>query len=86
MGYKKEPNHIKIFQNKRKKLSKHPDMIGTCIDPNGIEFDIALWKLVTQSGDVYFAGRIGNTEENRAKYGKGKQTQEKESDIDRLNI
>jgi hypothetical protein len=85
MAWRKEKNHIKIFQNNRKMKPSHPDMIGTLVDENGVEFDIAMWKLTTKSGQVYFAGQIGNSEENRKKYKSGKPAEEKpKSDVDEL--
>jgi hypothetical protein len=74
MAWRKEKNHIKIFQNNRKMKPSH-----------GVEFDIAMWKLTTKSGQVYFAGQIGNSEENRKKYKSGKPAEEKpKSDVDEL--
>lgn len=80
-----QKNHITILPNKRKKLSKHPDFIGRLIDENGVQHDIALWKLDGKQG-MFLSGRYGNSEENRKKYGKNKPKEENKpkSDIDDL--
>tara|TARA_R110002020_G_scaffold148779_1_gene324819 strand:+ start:9485 stop:9736 length:252 start_codon:yes stop_codon:yes gene_type:complete len=83
MSFKKEPKSVKIFKNKRKKFDKHPDMIGTYIDKDGVEHDIALWTLTTRAGDYYYAGTCQNSAEVREKY---KNNQSQTSDLDNLDI
>jgi hypothetical protein len=87
MSYNKKKNHIKIFQNNRKKKPSHPDMIGSLVDENGVEFDIAMWKLKTQHGQIYFAGQISNSEENKRKREQGefkKNDNKPKTDVDDL--
>lgn len=71
--HEREREHLKIFQNKYKKKPSHPDMIGTFVDKDGVEHDVALWKLKTKQGKTYLAGRTSNKEDNRKKYGKDKE-------------
>jgi len=81
----KERNHIRIFKNKYKNKPGHPDMVGLLIDENGVEFDIAMWKV---NGNVtFYAGTIGNKEENKKKYkNKNNNQAEKPKEEDDLNF
>lgn len=55
--YKKEPGTIRIFPNKMKKQSSHPDAIGTFIDQDGKEHEIVLWKILMKNGGFFMGGK-----------------------------
>jgi len=63
-----EREYIRIFQNKYKKKPSHPDLTGFFIDKDGVKHDVAMWSLKTKSGATYWAGKTGNSEENKKKY------------------
>jgi hypothetical protein len=74
-------NHIAIFQNKYKKKPNQPDWIGTYVDKDGVEHDVALWKLTSNNNKkTYFAGRVNNREEARKKYGNKSGNNDAQSD------
>ena len=53
--YKHAEGKGSLFKNNYKEKDNHPDMTGSCTDPNGVVWELAGWKSTTQGGDVYLS-------------------------------
>jgi len=47
-----------LFKNNYKEKDSHPDLKGSCTDPNGVVWALAGWKSTTQGGDPYISVTI----------------------------
>jgi len=44
-----------LFKNNYKEKDTHPDLKGSCTDPNGNVWAVAAWKSTTQGGEPYLS-------------------------------
>jgi uncharacterized protein (DUF736 family) len=48
-----------LFVNARKQSDTHPDLTGTFVNGDGVEFFVDAWKKKSASGKEYISGRLG---------------------------
>jgi len=57
--YVPKPNTFTLFANDRKQSDTHPDLTGTFVNSDGVEFFFDAWRRKGPSGKEYISGRVG---------------------------
>lgn len=51
--YKHKNGTGTLFYNEKKSSEKHPDMKGTLITPDGVEYRVSVWKKSGMKGEFF---------------------------------
>ena len=57
--YQPKPNTFTLFANDRKQSDTHPDLTGTFVNGDGVEFFFDAWRKKSANGKDYISGRVG---------------------------
>ena len=81
MAYEQRPGDIAIFNVKEKRNERGPDMTGTYVGPDGVKYEVSLWR----KSETMLAGSIKPARE-RTGGGGGSDYQPREETRQRASV